>query len=139
MSLPIKSLVAYFVYKHPNSTPTFIAGSLDIKTDLCRSALYNLLSQGKLTKKKVGKRFAYSTVPDFIPLATERTETTNKKYTQSQIDNVEKKIAELESRGFMRRAESLLAQLSAMQNSSSGVGLIALRRNECIRKLRSRA
>lgn len=55
-----------------------------------------------------------------------------------QLRQLESTATQLEKRGLWRRAATVWAELSRLQNTVTGVATIASRRNRCIRSARAR-
>ncbi|MCI5275838.1 hypothetical protein OM265_08630 [Escherichia albertii] len=140
MALSRRARVANFIHLNPGASSPFIAESLNITSRECNAVLSRLTNEGKLIREECGFKKTYRTPGNYIPVVESNNyEKFPVVHNVSEIRRVEEQVATLEKRGLWRRAQTLLAELSAMQNSASGVGLIALRRNRCVRNMRSGA
>ncbi|EPO2591175.1 hypothetical protein ACT8MX_003327 [Escherichia albertii] len=137
MALSRRARVTNFIHLNPGASSSFISKSLNITNRECIASLSHLTNEGKLIKEVCGLKKTYHTPANYIPIIENNDlEKAPPLYSVSEIRRVEEQVAQLEKRGLWRRAQTLLAELSAMQNSASGVGLIALRRNRCVRNAR---
>ncbi|EDW2260596.1 hypothetical protein R950_002588 [Salmonella enterica subsp. enterica] len=138
MALTCKDKIANFVYHNPRSPLSVLADVSGLENTCSASGvLSRLIKEGKVIRERQGKISVFSATPDYVPVID--WDALPPKHSQAELGAVENKIADLESRGLWRRAATLLAELGNMQDTAEGVGVIALRRTQCVRNLRARA
>ncbi|MBH0365761.1 hypothetical protein PL246_09765 [Salmonella enterica] len=138
MALTCKDKIANYVYHNPRSPLSVItdASGLD-NTCSASGVLSRPIKEGKVFRERQGRISVFSATPGYVPVID--WDSIPPKYSVSEKQAIEEKITELESRGMWRRAATLLAKLSCMEDTAHGVAIIALRRTLCVRNLRDRA
>ena len=132
-----KEIITNFVYHNPRSPLSVITEISGMgNNSSCSNLLSKLIGEGKVIRQREGKISLFSAAPGYSP--TIIPDAPPPKCSYDEIKDLEEKIAQLEQRGLFRRAQTLLTELVAMQNTATGVALIAQRRNACVRKLRAR-
>jgi hypothetical protein len=128
-----KSEVAIFIYHHPRATISLVSEAVSLDNSTCSTVLSKLVREGKAIREKDGRTSIYSAAPDFTP--EDRPEPPPATYSTDEIAKKERVISELESRGLWRRALTELGILAGMQQTATGVSVIAQRRCQCMRNL----
>ncbi|MEM0567568.1 PerC family transcriptional regulator [Salmonella enterica] len=138
MALTSKDRIANFVYYNPRAPLSAITESAFLgNNNSCSCILSKLIKEGKVIRERHKKISLFSAAPGYVPVVDQ--DALPPKHSPAEIQRIEQRIADLEARGMWRRASTLLAELSVMQSTAQGVGLVAHRRNQCIRKMRASA
>lgn len=140
-----QKLIAKYLLSNPNSSVLEISEELALTDRSVRYAVATMINEEKLTRirgERDNRVFLFSVSTWYAEEITNEGKTSpiddNKKLCRS----LEQTALELEARGFWRRAATVWAELSAIQQTGAGVGVIANRRNTCVRgtpRMRARA
>lgn len=131
-----KDKIINFLFRNPRSIISVVADAAATDNSQCSNTLSKLVAEGKVVREKVGHVSYYSASPNYAPL--QEALACAPAVSSEDIRRQEKVVAELERRGFWRRAITELAKLADMQGTSIGVGIVAQRRNHCSNKLKSK-
>ncbi|POP42368.1 hypothetical protein CHU32_03805 [Superficieibacter electus] len=138
MALSRKDTLANYLFFNPHTTITVLTEISDCEDyNSCSGLLSKLIKEGKVVRERKNNVSFYSSAPGYTPVIDN--DSLPAKYTQAEIKKVEEEVIRLQERGFWRRASTLLAELSMMQNTAQGVGVVAVWRNSCARSARAKA
>ena len=132
-----KEQVARFIFEKPHSRAQDIAEGLYITESGVAVLLKGLIEDEAITRSKDGRFYRYTVTEVYIAeVVLGEAESHVQEQRILELRRLEQVAEQLEARGLRRRAATVWAQLSGMQNSALGVGLIAHRRNQCIRSMK---
>lgn len=134
-----KEQIANFILENPSSRAQDIAEGLYITESGVSTLLKGLVEDEAVTRHKDGRFYRYTVTEAYLAeVESSEAESFAQQQRLLELRRLEKVAEQLEAKGFLRRAATVWAQLTGMQNSPLGVGLIAMRRNQCTRGLKCR-
>lgn len=134
-----KEQVARFIFEKPHSRTQDIAEGLYITESGVATLLKGLIEDEAVTRQKDGRFYRYTVTEAYIAESvSSEADCLAQEKRLLELRRLEQIAEQLEAKGLLRRASTVWAQLTGMQNSPLGVGLIAMRRNQCTRSLKCR-
>ena len=135
-----QNAVANYLFDNPQASPAEISEALCMTDRATRYIVSLMVNNGMIirTKNIIDGRCHRLALSDWYADELAHGPATEPA-AFNQLRQLEATATQLEQRGLWRRAATVWAELSRMQQTVTGVAMIATQRNRCIRTARARA